>query len=284
MIAMIAGCLVTAFGSAWFGSQEARQAHAAVIDLLKKRAGLDSRVSHREDEFTALSRNRVQLEATLSKLQAEQTSAANNVGLTSFTSVLAANPRIFALWVNSYRAGLSQRFGPFYQDLHLSRDQIEKFEDLMTSSAEDAADLRATVVSPGMTDSAPEISALQKWNDDQLRDAQITLLGEDGYQRLVQFNREQPVQAIANGVASFVALTPTPLTYSQSGQLMKILADADSQYQSGGPADADVTKIDWSQALAQAKGILTPSQFAALKIESEMARSAQLVDQFFQQP
>jgi hypothetical protein len=154
----------------------------------------------------------------------------------------------------------------------------------MTSSAEDAADLRAIVLSPGMKDSAPEISALQKWDDDQLRDAQVALLGEDGYQQLVQFNREQPVQAIVDDVARFVALTPTPLTYSQAGQLMRVLANADGQYQNGGPADADVTKIDWSQALPQAKGILSPSQFAAVRIESQMARSVRLVDQFFQQP
>ncbi len=72
----------------------------------------------------------------------------------------------------------------------------------------------------------PAIATLQRDEEARLRTAQITLLGNEGYAQLQQFDRLQPVQVIVDRVAFDVASTPTPLSSSQAGQLTLILANA----------------------------------------------------------
>ncbi len=113
-------------------------------------------------------------------------------------------------------------------------------------------------------------------SDDQLR----SILGDQGLQQLYSSLRVQPMQNMVNDVSSLSI--SAPLTQEQSSQLMNILANASSAYGSGGRATAQ--SIDWSQALAQAQGILSEPQMNALRAESQLGQLMGLVKQYYQNP
>ena len=186
-------------------------------------------------------------------------------GGADLAALLAANPGLFALGVRVYRANLGLHFGPLYQALRLSPGEIEKFENMMTTHQEQMLDLNAAAQARGLGDTDPAVVGLRQQEDQQLRAEQIALLGHAGFRQLLQFNRAQPVGDIVTNVATTVALTSTPLSAAQAGQLTQFLADASADYQSG--SEANPSTINWDQVLFQAQGVLSRAQYDALETE-----------------
>jgi hypothetical protein len=283
IIAISMGILALSLGLEWFGVRSARRAEAALREIDRQRAAVDAGVARAAERLAAAARERTALGEALHGLPPGRGSpvAADGTGdAADVAALLAANPRLFALGVRAYRANLGLHFGSLYRSLALAPDQIERFEDLMTRHQEDTLDLNAAAAARGLDDADPAVVALRGQEDEQLRAAQAALLGEAGFQQLQQFNREQPVGDIVTNVATTMALSSTPLSSAQAGQLTRFLADASSAYQSGNPADT--ATIDWDQVLSQAQGILSNAQYEALKAEYLKPQLDQLHAQFNQ--
>lgn len=112
--------------------------------------------------------------------------------------------------------------------------------------------------------------------DDQLK----SILGDQGFQQLQYYQRLQPLQNLVSDVSS-LSLSE-PISSQQSAQLLTILANANSSYQGGGAATPQA--IDWSQAVPQARGILSAAQISALNAESQFVQLGALSRQFYQNP
>lgn len=269
----------------WFAVRSERRANAALAEIAQKRAALNAAVREDDERIAADDRERLALKAALGTLPPAAASGAvagkRNPGDRDVAALLEANPALFALGVRAYRANLGPHFASLYRALGLSQAQIDAFESLMTEHEEGLLDLNATAASQGLENSDPAVLAVRQQEDDQLRAAQVALLGDAGYRQLMQMGRVQPVQDIVASVATTVALTSSPLSGAQAAELTDFLANASSSYRRGDPADP--ATIDWDVVLPQAQGILTAPQFGALKAEALKPQVGKIQAQFNQQ-
>jgi hypothetical protein len=289
-----AGTLVVA----WREARSRRADETALVAMTGRRAGLEAQITRAQERNASLERDRKALKAALDDLSAprkQPTPAFKPVQLTdpaqaalgamvAYTPwqdiVLAKNPGLQAKYLKSERTKLAATYGPLWQALGLTSEQTEKFKDIMTDNAGKLLDLKSITQEQGLTESDTAYATLQQQATDQLRAAQVDLLGEAGFRQLQQYERTLPVRSEINTLAGALALTDAPLGDQQAEQLTQIMANASSGYQNGGKADTPVSVnlaiftslirdhkmaedgIDWSAVRAQARSVLSDAQFA----------------------
>ncbi len=114
--------------------------------------------------------------------------------------------------------------------------------------------------------------------DPTLSDEKLkSILGDQTFQQVQNYQRMQPLQALVNDVSSLSFAAP--LTPGQSTQLMTVMANASGNYVNGGKANAQT--VDWNQVLPQAQGILSDAQLSALKAEAQLPQLMALVKQYY---
>ena len=246
------------------GLHAARMAEASRIRVAKKRAALVVE-THRFEEITAAKRLQLGGVEALRRESPWTVTAGKHDSPSGRNrgAVTASSAYVIRLELTAYRARLANTFGSLYQSLGLTPAEIDAFEASLTSYVETLLDLRAVAASDGLDEAGPEIAALTKQANEELRGEQIALLGGAGYQQLQQFERVLPLQNFVLGLARFSGFPPEPLTEDQVQKLTAVLANASEGYQSGAPANP--ASVDWDAALAQAQGILTEAQFQRLK-------------------
>ena len=285
ILVVAGGACAGALGARWLAVRERARTEAAIASLAPRRTSLDAAARRYLDRLAASERDRAALRAALRTIEPGSGAAPPRVAegraLPDIASLIGSNPELFRLGLRAYRAGLAGHFGRLYRDLGLSPAQIAAFEDLMTEHEEGVLDLGATAAEEGFRQNDPAVLALRQQQDDQLRAAQVALLGEEGYRRLQQIDRMQPVMDIVTGVATTVATTAAPLSRAQAAALTDFLANSSSSYRNGSKADPET--IDWDTALPQAGGLLDPTQAAALKAEADKARLEGMRAQFDRQ-
>ena len=253
------------------GFRVARTAEKSRLFVSERSAALDARIRDLESLIAASGRNRAEPRAW------SRVSQPVSMGVRK-ANAPASNPKVTVLQSAAYRANIRNSFWRIYQDLGLTSAQIAQFEELMTARSEIMGDIHAAAAAEGMDDSEPDIAALRQQEDDKFRAEQIALLGDAGYQQLQQFRRVTPVWSFIDGLNT---ISPAdPLTGRQAQQLAAVLKSASSSYQSGGSAFLD--SIDWNAALAEARGILSGSQFDGLKGLGNEYELQELRKQFFQ--
>jgi len=177
---------------------------------------------------------------------------------------LATNSQGRAMLIDIGRAQIARNYAPFYRMAKLTPAQIEEFEN-----ATNAQWMSTIVMTPNSVN--PEQPNLP---DERAR----AILGEAGFAQLEQFRRLQPIQSVVNQISN---LSPdAPLSRDQSAQLLAIFANTSPTYQSGGKADPKT--IDWNQAEAQARSVLTESQLEALHAQSLFPSLMTLVKGFYE--
>ena len=273
-------CLAIALGTSWAGRRAARETAVSGAALVARSAAIDREVQEAKRRIAAAEQDGATVQRELADLQSRQDTAKLVSQRLKFSAILTSNPKVFRLWLNAFRADVAAQFRLFYRDLGLSPLQVEKFEAILTEHVEREIELKGSALALGLEASDPDIAALQQTEDARLQSEQTALLGDAAYKQLQQFNRQQPVRPIVDTVAFAVALTSTPLSGAQAGELTQILANAQRQYQNGGVAVPDATKIDWSTALAQAQLILSANQIEALNRVADQAHLSQLLAQF----
>jgi RNA polymerase sigma factor (sigma-70 family) len=178
---------------------------------------------------------------------------------------VAKNSQGRALLIDIGRAQIAQSYAGFYRMAKLTPAQIEAFED-----ATNAHWLSSVVMTP---------NSIQPADPNLPAEKARAILGEAGFAQLEQFRRLQPLQSVVNQISN---LSPeTQLTREQSAQLLTIMANASPAYQAGGIGNPNT--IDWTQAEAQARSVLTASQLEALHAESLFPSLMTLVKGFYEE-
>lgn len=122
--------------------------------------------------------------------------------------------------------------------------------------------------------------------------AERNLLGEAGYQQLVEFERQMPTRDFVSGLAASLVFSGDPISATQASQLTQILAEASETYRTGARASSPGPDLDGplrtrqparepldsAQALARARAVLSPAQYAAF--EAEILRTRTIVELF----
>jgi hypothetical protein len=175
--------------------------------------------------------------------------------------ILASDPKLQLMARAAQRAQFETAYGPFFRSLQLSPAQIAQLGEAWTKSDEQQQDLRAIVRERKLRPDDPSVAQLLQEAADELRTAQIAVLGEGGYDRLQDYERTLPARAIIERFAGALALADRPLTAAQAESLTQAVAASASS--SG--RRIDPTTIDWAFVDQQAQGVLSSEQFALFR-------------------
>jgi len=195
--------------------------------------------------------------------------------------LMEANPALRTLFRQSFRANLGMQFLPWYNRAHLSSEQTEKFEALLTDAEQDRLDLEAAAKTQGLAVDDPSLESVRKQANEKSQSAFKEILGDAGLQSLYQYTRLQPLQGFTMGFARQLARAGNPLSTPQVDQLLDALGNSSNRYQTGGRVG--LATIDSKRALQQAELILTPSQFEAFQANANEIELMKLQKQFYQQ-
>jgi len=160
-------------------------------------------------------------------------------------------------------AWLALRNAAMYRKLGFSPGQISQYENLAVDHFLRMQDIIATAQAENIPVKDPAIAALIKDENQQYRQEQTAALGAPVTQEIQQFQRTAGMRTIANSVAGDTYYSNTPLSANQADQVTQILANNSAAYQKGN--SASFNDINMPTALAQAQGVLTDTQLAALK-------------------
>jgi hypothetical protein len=248
--------VVASLGVAYYFAREARIASAKAAAMATKISALKSEANQLGKLIaSAHSVGARSLSQHKPKPLARRASA-----YLDFRSQMAHDPKLEALQLAMNRARIVQNYGPLFQKLHLSSDQISKFEEIVAQHASQIADIRDTAVADGLSPSDPAIRALTQQANRDYQKQEQQLLGDSGYQDTQAYERTLAARLIVAGLAGNVAFTD-PISPAQGDQLTQAIAEASQSYQKGGAVV--LPTIDFDQVTQAAQGILTPSQMTA---------------------
>ncbi len=280
--AIIVVAIAALAGIGVYEAHEASILKTQIRSLQQERSEATKQLSALRDQNGQLSERQMALQKTVQELQRvtsvppeldpqaaaaaarEKAEKAKITALADGQDFLASYSEARTMLTEIGKAQIGRNYAAFYRMAGLSASQIEEFEK-QTNARWMAAIVvtRPSSVHPDQ----PELT------DEQARN----VLGEKAFEQFQLFKRLRPVQGIVHDMSS---LSPNaPLTQDQTVQVLGILANASSSFQSGGKADPKT--IDWSQVEAQAQGVLTKPQIAALRAESKLPQVGQLIKEYY---
>lgn len=264
-----AGLVVAAALLVWVEARQAtRDAEAALAASAAASVRLKADLARAEARIATVERTRDEVQTVLDGARAGKPvtgggTAPARVAPAAVTvmprEALMNDPKLQALWLNSGRARLAQEYGPLFTALALPSAQAERFVALAMKRQEQLMDLAGAAQTQG-ADSKQAVAALQQKANEECQAAQAELLGADGFRRLQEHERSAQIRSTVDAFVGAAVLAGEPISAAQAGQLTEALANATSRFAAGGRAE--VMTVNWGAADAQARQILTPTQFA----------------------
>lgn len=266
----LAAVIAAAAFIAWQNARLARDAKMTRATLTQKSAMIEAEGRRIADRVAAAREERKALQSAFDELKK---SKPRESAITPVKSVpkrpwiperLQKEPEFQVLWLADQRASLTTRYGPFFQKLGLSPAQVESFQSNRIKREEQQMDLQGAARTQGLPDNDATIARLGKKVVADYEAAQRTLLGEEGYRNLQDYERGAVLREIVAGLAGgAVVVAREPLSPQQAEQFFQAIANASPAYRDGGASRG--TDIDWMAVDAEAEKFLSPTQFAFFK-------------------
>ena len=276
----VAGILTAAaIGTAIYEARLAQNANLAAADLQRERDALRTQTATLETRLNETTANLARVTALQKPTEAKSAKPESkpNISLTP-SDWMWANPEYGHKYVEEYRAALGLQFGPFYRQLHLSAEQISKFETSLVELQQGLADIWTEAVSRGLSKSDTSVMRLGA-EPFQLAETNLRgLLGDSGFEQYRQYDKERGTRDFVTSLAGNVYFTETPLSTVQGEQLARILKANTENKKIPIKDEGSQTvytlrpETDWTAVNAQAQSLLSPIQLAALKSMSERKR------------
>jgi len=265
-VAAMIAALVAVIAATDFAVLETRAARAAEQALVAERqsaAALQSRRDQLEKRLVAAKRDRAAMEKSVNDLKAKITHVIEQIGASS--SERPDVEKVLALLDSEEVRGMLARmrhgyalfrYDALFKSLRLSPETIARFEEIAMPVT--ALQPKIEIQHQGGNDGSIEVSL--KSHDEVDDDAIHQLLGEDGFRQFQEYESTAPLRmTVVDKLAGNLVYTDAPLNAGQAQQLIRILAAATPN-----PQEPNPSEIDWPKALAQARGFLAATQWAAL--------------------
>jgi hypothetical protein len=167
---------------------------------------------------------------------------------------------------------LDGQFGPLFKALNLSADQVSQFKSLLEEKEMVGFDSMSAAQQQGIDPKTDPRGFFQAVAEaEKSVDGQIsTLLGGSGFDQFQQYLNTVPARNTALVMTQSLSYTATPLTDSQSAQVIDILThDGTAALPPTNPfavlnGDLGVIKLN-DQGVSQLQAALAPAQLQALK-------------------
>lgn len=273
----LAGMLgVVALGVGIYCSSQAR---AARDTLAAANLESDALLSHMRDlnrQIVALEAGNASSQATLARLSASRHSAPvlrefdqiARAQRREFVATLAANNQLPALVLRQAKAAYTLNYRRLFAALKLSPAQAEQFAAVLLAKQNEILDLMKSAVAGGSTleaDLAAEPGMQPRLDDLDARTATAirALVGDAGYAQFQEYEATEAARDLADTLAANLYYCEASLTSAQSVRLTALIAAHSPTHRAGGEVDSE--SIEWDAVLAEARGLLSPAQLAALK-------------------
>ena len=215
-----------------------------------------------------------------------------------FTAMMA-NPQAQKLIALQQKAALDGRYSSLFKQLQLNPAELEKFKNLLVEKQTTIMDVMAAARTEGLNgrENRDQIQQLVQDAQAEVDNTIRSTLGDAAYTQYQSYEATSPQRAVVSQLDQRLSYSSSPLTDTQSQQLVQILAQTAPTNSnagrvsgaatvfaamSGGPAGVfggGGTPIT-ADAITQAQGILSPQQLSALQsLQQEQQASAQLRQQ-----
>ena len=176
----------------------------------------------------------------------------------SFYDLISNDPTFQQFWLDRKRGDYALSFGPVYQTLGLSNEEVERLIEILAKRDADKEDLRAIAVARDLRSSDPALDAIQQQSIAERRASLIELLGEARTEQLEEYERTIAVRSYVSQTAGMMAVAGSPLSREQADRMAMAIASTDPVYAAGGPADMGRTNASAIKDLLEE--ILSPAQ------------------------
>ncbi len=161
------------------------------------------------------------------------------------------------------RAGLTERFAPFYRRARLTPPQIQAFEDIWMRRDERHGDLNAAAHSQGLSLSDPGVARMRGEIYAEHEKAQRALLGDVGYGELRDHERSMGAWDMVRHLSAAATVRGVPFSTEQMDRFVRATVNASDSYRKG--QNVSTGEVDWGAVLEQAAGFLSASQLALVR-------------------
>jgi len=202
------------------------------------------------------------------------------------------SPEMQQLVSLQFRRMLDTRYAALFKNLKLSPDKLDEFQHLLEEKQNTMRDVVAAMRSQGLTpgrDNADEMQTLVRNANAEIESQIRSTLGESAYAQYQTYETSQPQRATVDRVQQRLSYSGQPLTDQQASQLLNLMIQAspppaaETNNGSGGNSLRRVVSSGMGldsapitpQVLAQASGVLSSTQLAALQ-EIQLEQEAQM--------
>lgn len=257
---------------AWRAHVTARAASAERERLVAERAKAEARRHARERASAELADSLAKAEAALAaaKAQKARTSPATKPteppkGNASFdpSELMAKDPKLQAMSIAAKRARFETVYGPLLRALRLTPVQVARLGEARAKFDELQQDMTMVMSDKGLGPRDPAVVRLRQQAADELRAAQLEILGVEGVSKLEAYEGTLPARAITERFAGAMAVADRPMTAEQAERLTQIMAEAGSL--APGTTRLDPASIQWATVDRRAAEVLSPEQFSLFK-------------------
>jgi hypothetical protein len=241
-----------------------QRAEAELRDRARERQAAVSATERAEARFTAAQKEIALLRAKTATPKAgpAKPAAKEKRKMVSIAEQLQKNPTAQVAALASSRAHVLATYGPLFRRLALTPDEISRFQEIAFRREEQDLDIQAIARADGLAWTDPAVQKLgQKMTDDYDASAHA-LLGDERYKQLTDYDRASWIHELMIGWAGGAgAIAHEPFTPEQGDRLEQALANASESYRSGHYVETSEPGY-WDRVDAEARKILTPSQYA----------------------
>lgn len=219
-----------------------------------------------------------------------------------FAAILAS-PEVQKLMAVQQKAGLDSHYASLFKQLNLSPADLEKFKNLLVEKQSAVMDVMAAARAEGLTgrENRDQIRQLVQNAQTEVDNTIRSTLGDAAYAQYQNYEATVPQRNVVSQLDQRLSYSSTPLTDTQSAQLVQILAETAPQKSNtdrgnatspmvqmlggaarGGPVGALVggSAPITNDAITRAQGVLAPQQLSALQgLQQEQQAAAQLRQQ-----
>ena len=168
---------------------------------------------------------------------------------------LRSDPVVQARFSDYQKSGLIMVYGPLFRELHLSAEQVARFEAIVIQRSEAQMDLNAAIQDQGISWDDPAAQKMFSQIRADFQNSMTDLLGEAASKQVDTYDQEIPSRSALAGFAGVATLDGIPLSPDQVQRMTSLAAQ--TRLGPGGP--------DWNNIMTQAGSILTPNQLELFK-------------------
>lgn len=198
------------------------------------------------------------------------------------------NPQAQKLVALQQRAALDNRYAELFKKLGLTPAQLAQFKNLLVEKQSAMMDVMAAARAQGLDPrrDRDEVRALVTQTQAELDNNIHAVLGDGAFNDYQHYQQTLPQRATAEQFAQRLSYTATPLSPSQTEQLIQIFSQTSKSSGEGSARGNFLASIGVGgggapiseAALTQAQGVLSPDQLAALQqFQQEQVTQQQLM-------